>query len=757
MPVAPPSAYHLPAPSNRRKSVDGFDFYYTQLQMEERGVWVPITQIAIMDPGFPVPPVSRVTFKPASRELGTGRQLSRSVTERFCTVDAFLYVDQEIPTGAQEKFSKEYRKFFKWIASGEPVERFARVQMSTGIVFYLKGPDVERAYGFNDQEPILCFFTPPGNAPFWTPTESVNMPLDPNFAAMVQTRVHGSVSPSFHDATPQNLFPGAFAARQPLYPQHYLPAAQQLSAPSFVPAMPQTGSMAASTVPVKKADDTSSVLSVSPAQLPANPAAAAAAGSVSVAPPIPAPSNNSTVLMSHHFLRDLTHQHDWPFGAIGELVHNSRDAGAKVCKLSVMRFGARREPHFICADDGQGMTHQELRNALMFGRVTERTRSKETIGFFGFGLKHGSMRIGDDVLVLTKSKTTFSIGLLSQTYNQTQTSVKAPIITRLRSNNKPDETVHTEADAIEAEKVISQYSVFDHFMIGNQLATMANTGTKIIIWRLRRAEVDPDDPKPGQKKKEESDSESDSSSEEEEGDPGKKARKAAHKAKLQQLAAAKAASEAGAAKKVYGDEIYELKFASHPHDIEIVIDPVENMQDRSNQLSNDVPMDHSLRAYLSMLFLDNKMSIWVQGKAVEHVDWTKALSHTKSYPCQLKHFENCQLLVGFSPVEKDRGNAGLMLYWHRTLIDTYKRVGVQAGNSDSGLGVLGIFDVGDHIKPKNNKQGFPQSDKHVKKVMKWLGKMMDAYWHDVMENSADRVHAFQARARQSTARTRVPS
>jgi len=54
------------------------------------------------------------------------------------------------------------------------------------------------------------------------------------------------------------------------------------------------------------------------------------------------------------------------------------------------------------------------------------------------------MRLGDDALVLTKSARTFSVGLLSQTYNANQPTVKAPIITRFKDNYQLDLSVNTE-------------------------------------------------------------------------------------------------------------------------------------------------------------------------------------------------------------------------------------------------------------------------------------------------------------------------
>jgi len=257
--------------------------------------------------------------------------------------------------------------------------------------------------------------------------------------------------------------------------------------------------------------------------------------------------------------------------------------------------------------------------------------------------------------------------------------------------------------------------VFDHFAIGAQLSAMPEVGTRIIIYNLRKEE------------EKENASDSDDSDDEEEAQ-----RRKIIKAKQQQLADAKKQAAAAAAAAAAGtsgapggasfrsdDESYELKWCGLEGDLQIVVDPASNMRERHNQMSTDVPCDYSLRAYLSMLFRDAPMQLYIQGQPVPHLDWEGFLAQTKSYPCPLPKFSHCTLLLGFSELERERGNAGLMLYWHATLIETYRRVGIQCGAADAGLGVIGVIDVGDGLEPTNNKQSFPQSNKHFKKLLKW--------------------------------------
>jgi hypothetical protein len=221
-----------------------------------------------------------------------------------------------------------------------------------------------------------------------------------------------------------------------------------------------------------------------------------------------------------------------------------------------------------------------------------------------------------------------------------------------------------------------------------------------------------------------------------------KAKRRAHKAKQRELAAARLALQNKHSNLVgpLSDAGYELKFTRVPGDIQIEIDPVSNMKERPAQMSTDVPCDYSLRAFLELLFLvereeqkQSAMEITLQGQKVEPRVWRSFLDTPLDYPCPLKKFTGRTLLLGFNEVEQRRGNAGIMLYWHGTLIESYRRVGLQAkGNSDAGLGVIGVLDVGDGLAPANNKLSFPQSSKAFKHLLAWLDKVLDEYVHGVL-------------------------
>jgi hypothetical protein len=375
-------------------------------------------------------------------------------------------------------------------------------------------------------------------------------------------------------------------------------------------------------------------------------------------------------MISPAFLRDLTHQHDWLFGAVAELIHNSRDAGATRITVSVRhQFGSPLPPIFVVDDDGSGMSHEELRLMLSFGSDPSRQLARDRIGKFGFGFKHGSMRIGDDALVLTKSERTFSVGFLSQSYNASQTELRTPIITRNRWTRELEPDKNSAASTAEAELAITRHSPFNHFMIGEEIGSMAERGTRILIFNLR----------------------TDSSGAEGEQDR------------------------------------WELKWRRPGNDLRIVISPSLNMQARPGQLSKDVPLDYSLRAYCELMFLDGKSEIVLQGQRVTlPFNPEKQLRQVQRVVCPSGAFAGRQLTLGFNAVERGRGNCGIHLYWHAALIEAYKRVGPQL-SSDRGLGVIGVFDVGEALEPKNTKQAFPASSARYQQLLVWLGAQVSSY------------------------------
>ena len=538
----------------------------------------------------------------------------------------------------QTRQAKEYQRFFHHLSSPAA----SRVRMAKGLLtaegqslsVYLFGPERDAADAFSSRDTFRCFYKVAGSSK----TASPRSPASP--AAAAQQPHHSNGFASTHQP------PWPYAAA----PSWSITSAQS-AAPGLYPA------------PL-----------VVPPYLVQHPSQPLHASSSSPAPPPPpaaaAVEQPARALISPTFLRDLTHQHDWVFGAVAELIHNARDAGASRISLSVRHQPASPLPPILVVDDdGSGMGHEELRLMLSFGSDQRRQLAADRIGKFGFGFKHGAMRIGDDALVLTKSETTFSVGFLSQSYNATQTELRTPIITRNRWTRELELSKNSAAATAEAERAIAQHSPFNHFMVGEEIGSMAERGTRILIFNLRL--------------------------------------------------------DGSAAE---GDEDrWELKWRRPPTDIRIVISPVLNMQTRPGQLSKDVPLDYSLRAYCELMFLDGKSEIVLQGQRVPlPFNPEKQLKQMQRVVCPSGAFAGRTLTIGYNALERSRGNCGVHLYWHAALIEGYRRVGPQL-SSDRGLGVIGVFDVGDVLEPKNTKQAFPASSARYQQLLAWLGERVSSY------------------------------
>ncbi|XP_044981269.1 uncharacterized protein LOC123448403 isoform X11 [Hordeum vulgare subsp. vulgare] len=92
------------------------------------------------------------------------------------------------------------------------------------------------------------------------------------------------------------------------------------------------------------------------------------------------------------YLRTLGQTHaGWIFGAVAELVDNSRDAGASRLDISIQSMFSKKEkgkvPVLCVSDDGLGMTYEEMMRMVSFGHDGANEHCKDQIGRFGIGFK----------------------------------------------------------------------------------------------------------------------------------------------------------------------------------------------------------------------------------------------------------------------------------------------------------------------------------------------------------------------------------
>lgn len=385
------------------------------------------------------------------------------------------------------------------------------------------------------------------------------------------------------------------------------------------------------------------------------------------------------------YLETLSHNHaQWIFGALAELIDNSRDANASRLDISIQmeyhKKAGKKIPVLAIVDNGCGMTHSDIERMLSFGHKRPAKENKDLIGRFGVGFKTGSMRLGKDVVVFTQSSETRSIAFLSQSFNEDKDDVEIPIITYRKEGGYMDFdlTVHSELEAEAYLKAIKEYSPFNEYVIGNKFARFKEdgTGTHIYVYNLDMWGSD---------------------------------------YSLQ-----------------WDDQTGESRNYRKKRDIWI---RSRRLRSRPGQMSQQVPLDYSLHAYLEVIFLDPRMKIYVQGSMVKIRPLAKSLNKTKVVKDVLLG-KTVELTFGRSQEERERGNCGIFLYWHGRLIEAYKRVGGMIHSADMGRGVIGVIDVTEIMKNGdkgplvlNHKQGFQDCEAYAK-LEQWLGSKADEYWDE---------------------------
>ncbi|KAL2242169.1 UNVERIFIED_CONTAM: MORC family CW-type zinc finger protein 3, partial [Sesamum indicum] len=367
------------------------------------------------------------------------------------------------------------------------------------------------------------------------------------------------------------------------------------------------------------------------------------------------------------YLKTLGQAHSsWIFGAIAELVDNSRDAKATKLEVAISmiysRTASKDIPMLSVIDDGHGMSHSDIQRMVSFGHGQPETDDPDHIGRYGIGFKTGAMRLGKDALVLTQTANSRSIAFLSQSLNEGRDNLEIPIVSYRRTGQymEVDASVHNEDFAKYNLKTIKKFSPFDKYLIGEKAGIFSaeGTGTQIYIWNLDK----------------------------------------------------------------WGST-YSLQWeagmtgGSSFHQGGIFIRS-RRIRSRLGQISQMVPLDYSLKSYLEVMFLDPRMKIYVQGALVKSRPLAKSLNNTivKDGPVLGKPV---QLTLGLSQLEWEQANCGMFLYWHGRLIEAYKRVGSMIHNGDCGRGIIGVIDVTDLMRKGNVKYKPDHEWVQCDKCRKW--------------------------------------
>ncbi|KAL3141327.1 hypothetical protein ABBQ32_004913 [Trebouxia sp. C0010 RCD-2024] len=378
------------------------------------------------------------------------------------------------------------------------------------------------------------------------------------------------------------------------------------------------------------------------------------------------------------FLNSNSTSHRWPFGAMAELLDNAMDPDVKAQQFCIDMQNFDGLDCLVFMDNGGGMTPETLHKMLGFGHSDKKeVDGHRPIGKYGSGFKSGSMRLGQDALVLTKHTASQSVGFLSQTFLKAAKAEE--ILVPMISWNLNGQRLNADADDVQQSlQAIRDYSVFqDEAGLLMQLDAIQGTGTIIIISNLRRNSAD-------------------------------------------QL---------------------ELDFDADASDIRISADLPENgstspvpnyQQSRATQPKEvDVPLDYSLRQYVSVLYKVPRMQIFIREKKVKVKRMTSLLRDKiqETYRPQSNPEFRCDIEMGFNT--ENENLYGMMLYHRNRLIRPYHRVGLQLEPNDKGLGVLGVVEA-DFLIPTHNKQDFDDTPAYRNMINK-LGNVLRVYWWEKMD------------------------
>uniref|UniRef100_A0A3Q3JSU9 CW-type domain-containing protein n=1 Tax=Monopterus albus TaxID=43700 RepID=A0A3Q3JSU9_MONAL len=199
-------------------------------------------------------------------------------------------------------------------------------------------------------------------------------------------------------------------------------------------------------------------------------------------------SSLSRAQLTFEYLHTNSTTHEFLFGALAELVDNSRDANATRIDIYTEKKPELRGGYMLCfLDDGTGMDPNEATHVIQFGKSNKRSPESTQIGQYGNGLKSGSMRIGKDFILFTKKGDTLTCLFLSRTFHEEEglDEVIVPLPSWDLKTKEPL-TSDPEKYAIETE-LIFKYSPFKN---EKQLMEQFNkiessSGTLVIIYNLK--------------------------------------------------------------------------------------------------------------------------------------------------------------------------------------------------------------------------------------------------------------------------------
>uniref|UniRef100_A0A667WRA7 Morc S5 domain-containing protein n=1 Tax=Myripristis murdjan TaxID=586833 RepID=A0A667WRA7_9TELE len=203
------------------------------------------------------------------------------------------------------------------------------------------------------------------------------------------------------------------------------------------------------------------------------------------------------------FLHANSTSHTWPFSAIAELIDNAYDPDVSAKQFWIDKTVIKGQDCLTFVDNGNGLTYEAMLKMFRYryclsvvfteacsSKCSSHCIKKEPIGIYGNGFKSGSMRLGQDAIVFSKSEKASCVGMFSQSYLKEigAEQIIVPIVNLLHVREQHKASLK---DILRYSPFKTQAELLTEIRAINSTCSTGTTGTRIIIWNLRKSVVPP--------------------------------------------------------------------------------------------------------------------------------------------------------------------------------------------------------------------------------------------------------------------------
>uniref|UniRef100_A0A667WHD8 Morc S5 domain-containing protein n=1 Tax=Myripristis murdjan TaxID=586833 RepID=A0A667WHD8_9TELE len=182
------------------------------------------------------------------------------------------------------------------------------------------------------------------------------------------------------------------------------------------------------------------------------------------------------------FLHANSTSHTWPFSAIAELIDNAYDPDVSAKQFWIDKTVIKGQDCLTFVDNGNGLTYEAMLKMFSFGYSDKiAVNGLEPIGIYGNGFKSGSMRLGQDAIVFSKSEKASCVGMFSQSYLKEIGAEQIIVPIGVRDQHKA-----SLKDILRYSPFKTQAELLTEIRAINSTCSTGTTGTRIIIWNLRK-------------------------------------------------------------------------------------------------------------------------------------------------------------------------------------------------------------------------------------------------------------------------------